>query len=272
MRTTRALIVAFIGALLVSCGGKVELLKDIAEAEANEAIAVLLDAGIASSKIPGKGGVVSLEVEQAQVARAIDILNAEGLPRERFAKMGDVFRKEGLISSPLEERARYIWALSQELSATLAQIDGVIKARVHVVLPEKSAGGDPALPSSAAVFLKHKQGVVLDDSVPQIKRLVSNSIPGLSAEKVTVVMLPSSTRTQTMTESRNGVASIVPANLALGDKDKKVGAPRLGEQVWLYVSAAVIAFLFILAAAAVGIWKKWGVSKAVSIKPVAEKS
>ncbi len=178
-------------AALFGCGGKVELLRDISETEANEAMAVLVTAGISASKMPGKEGLVSLDVEQSQVARAISILGAEGLPRERFARMGDVFKKEGLISSPLEERARYIWALSQELSATLSQIDGVIKARVHVVLPEKTGGGEPMMPSSAAVFIKHKQESNLDDSIPQIKRLVSNSIPGLSAEKVTVVTLPS---------------------------------------------------------------------------------
>lgn len=193
LRQLRILLASGLFALLLAaCGSRVELLKDVSEAEANEALAVLLQAGISAGKLPGKEGVVSLDVEQSQVARAITILNSEGLPHERYAKMGDVFRKEGLISSPLEERARYLWALSQELSATVSQIDGVIKARVHVVLPERSSGGDPAMPSSAAVFIKHKAGYNLDDAIPQVKRLVSNSIPGLSADKVTVVMLAAS--------------------------------------------------------------------------------
>lgn len=261
MFNSRAVVFLAMAVFLASCGGKVELLKDIAEAEANEAIAVLLAAGIASSKIPGKEGVVSLEVEQMQVARAIDILNAEGLPRERFAKMGDVFRKEGLISSPLEERARYIWALSQELSATLAQIDGVIKARVHVVLPERSTGGDPAMPSSAAVFLKHKQGVMLDDSVPQIKRLVSNSIPGLSAEKVTVVMLPASGKSlggrDATSERKSGIPLEGVAEEAKSSLESQLerGTPSV------FVSA-VIAVFCLLAGIAFFIWKKWGVPKA----------
>jgi type III secretion protein J len=133
--------------------------------------------------------MVGIKVEQSQIAKAITTLHAEGLPRERFAKMGDVFRKEGLISSPLEERARYLFALSQELSSTISQIDGVLKARVHVVLPERSTGSDPAMPSSAAVFIKHRRQVALEDVIPQIKRLVANSIPGLNADKVTVVMV-----------------------------------------------------------------------------------
>ncbi len=69
--------------VLAACGSRVELLKDVSEAEANEALAVLLQAGVSAGKLPGKEGVVSLDVEQSQVARAITILNAEGLPHER---------------------------------------------------------------------------------------------------------------------------------------------------------------------------------------------
>ena len=178
-------------ALVAACDTRVELISSVSESEANEALAALLDGGVKAGKIAGKEGVVSLDVAQSEVSKAIGILRVEGLPRERYAKMGEIFRKEGLISSPLEERARYIWALSQEISSTLSQIDGVIKARVHVVLPERSAGGDPSLPSSAAVFIKHKTGVNLEDSVAQIKRLVANSIPGLSGEKVSVILIAS---------------------------------------------------------------------------------
>ncbi len=231
--------------LLAACGGRVELLKDVSEAEANEALAVLLQAGISAGKLPGKEGVVSLDVEQSQVARAITILNSEGLPHERYAKMGDVFRKEGLISSPLEERARYLWALSQELSATVSQIDGVIKARVHVVLPERSSGGDPATPSSAAVFIKHKAGYNLDDAIPQVKRLVSNSIPGLSAEKVTVVMLPAGLR------PAEPAAGPVPSVMSTITVDGKAANPYV---VW--GSCALV--LLLLAILGLVAWKRWG--------------
>ncbi len=231
--------------LLAACGSRVELLKDVSEAEANEALAVLLQAGISAGKLPGKEGVVSLDVDQSQVARAITILNAEGLPHERYAKMGDVFRKEGLISSPLEERARYLWALSQELSATVSQIDGVIKARVHVVLPERSSGGEPAMPSSAAVFIKHKAGYNLDDAIPQVKRLVSNSIPGLSADKVTVVMLAANPKPP------EPAGSPVPAVLGTMTSDDKSTNPNL---VW----GACALILLVLTLLGFYAWKRWG--------------
>ena len=264
----------FISALvlaLAACGSRVELLKDISEAEANVALAALLQAGISAGKLPGKEGMVSLDVAQSEVAQAITILNAEGLPHERYAKMGDVFRKEGLISSPLEERARYLWALSQELSATVSQIDGVIKARVHVVLPEKSSGGDPALPSSAAVFIKYKPGYNLDDAVPQVKRLVSNSIPGLSADKVTVVMLAASGKpVAPTTASTTSATPLKATNSALtlmtfGDDG------RDGVQPWL-IWALCGLLLVLLMGLAFLIWRRWGSAIGFGKKAVANQT
>jgi type III secretion protein J len=184
-------VVALLAILLAACSRHVELMASIAEPEANEVIAALQNAGIAADKTPGKEGMVGISIEAAQVGRAMDLLRSKGLPRERHAGMGQVFKKEGLISSPLEERARYIYALSQELDATLSQIDGVVVARVHVVLPERGAIGDPVLPSSAAVFIKYQDGYNLDALQPQIRRLVNNSIPGLAPEKISIVLFSS---------------------------------------------------------------------------------
>lgn len=229
--------------ILCACGSRVELLQGVSESEANEALAALLDGGIKAGKLPGKEGLVGLDVESSEVARAIAILRAEGLPKERYAKMGEVFRKEGLISSPLEERARYLWALSQELSATVSQIDGVIKARVHVVLPERSSGGDAAVPSSAAVFIKYKTGINLDDAVPQVKRLVANSIPGLSADKVTVILLPAGVKT-----TEEAASSVV---LPVEHSSKEVLQP-----LWIWTACGL--FIAFLAGFSFMVWRKWG--------------
>jgi len=250
-----------IALILFACGAKVELLHDISEVEANEVMAALLEAGLSAEKYPGKDGLVSLSIEQSQFSRAISLLNAEGLPHEKYVKMGDVFRKEGMISSPLEERARYLWALSQELSATVSQIDGVIKARVHVVLPERGNGADPSLPSSAAVFIKHKPGFTYDDVIPQVKRLISNSIPGLSQEKVTVVMLPSvvqsdlthqAPHTDTVKSQKSSVTAINPADKSLSDN---------------FIWAACASLLALLSAVAFLVWKKWSKSLKATVSP-----
>jgi type III secretion protein J len=195
---------------LAGCGGSVELLSNMNEREANEVVGALSESDIQVRKLPGKDGAVNLTVDQSQVARAIAVLSAEGMPRERRATMGDVFRKEGLISSPLEERARYLWALSQELSETISQIDGVLRSRVHVVLPERSTGGEAALPSSAGVFVKHRRNVNLEESVPQIKRLVASAIPGLSVDKVSVVLVPAAAPTHPQAAAKAAATATSP--------------------------------------------------------------
>ncbi|MEJ1965635.1 MAG: type III secretion inner membrane ring lipoprotein SctJ [Gammaproteobacteria bacterium] len=177
--------------VLAACSARVELLSEVSEAQANDVIAELAGRGITALKVPGKGGVVSVEVPEERIANAIEIIRAAGLPREPFTRMGDVFKKDGLISSPTEERARMLFALSQELSATISKIDGVIFAQVHVVLPEHAGFGERGSPSSAAVFIKYEDTVSLDETVPSIRRLVANSIPGLTYDKVSVELVPS---------------------------------------------------------------------------------
>ncbi|MGV3654228.1 MAG: type III secretion system inner membrane ring lipoprotein SctJ [Noviherbaspirillum sp.] len=250
--------------LLSACGGKVELLTGVPETEANEVLGTLLNAGVKAEKLPGKEGMVGLAVEERQAARAIAILRNEGLPRDHYATIGEVFRKEGLISSPLEERARYLWALSQELSATIADIDGVVKARVHVVLPERSSGGDPALPSSSAVFIKYKRGYNLDDAIPQIKRLVTNSIPGLTSDKVSVVLVSAMPRPVAVTGHD---AAPAPAAGWLGATGN--GAAPGGSRL-------VLGLLGLLAIALAGLaylgWRIWGAPRAAAAMPVPEKA
>ena len=175
--------------LAAGCARKVELMAAMPEPEANEVMAALQNAAIEAEKVAGKEGMVGVTIAADQVGRAVDLLRDKGLPRERFAGMGQVFKKEGLISSPLEERARYLYALSQELGATLSQIDGVIVARVHVVLPERSSTGEAAAPASAAVFIKHQDGYNIDTVQPMIRRLVTNSIPGLTPDKVSIITI-----------------------------------------------------------------------------------
>lgn len=187
-RTLRLALAAVVLSALAACGSNVTLYSSASEGEANELLSVLLDAGIHAEKISGKEGV-AVSVDGSQVARALDILRSRGLPRERFDGMGQIFRKEGLVSSPLEERARYIYALSQELTNTLSQMDGVLAARVHVVLPERGEIGEAATPSTAAVFIKHRVGYSFDALKPQIRQLVTHSIPGLTEDRVSIVLV-----------------------------------------------------------------------------------
>jgi type III secretion protein J len=187
-------LIVFLTLMLNGCGESVELHRQLSEQEANEVIAELADKHIRAQKIPAKDGVV-VRVKGADISRAVRTLEAVGLPRAARTTMGDTFRKEGVISTPLEERARYIYALSQELEATLSNIDGVIVARVHVVLPERVAPGEPVQPASASVFIKHDPRLDPDNIRARVRRMVASSIPGMTtavdnSQKLTVVFVP----------------------------------------------------------------------------------
>lgn len=180
--------------LLIGCSDRVELHRQLSEQEANEVIAELADKHIRAQKVPTKDGV-TVVVNAADIGRAVRTLEAVGLPRLTRATLGETFRKEGVISTPLEERARYIYALSQELESTLSNIDGVIVARVHVVLPERIAPGEPVQPASASVFIKHDPRLDPDNIRARVRRMVSSSIPGMTTavdnpQKLTVVFVP----------------------------------------------------------------------------------
>ncbi|MFY0478477.1 type III secretion system inner membrane ring lipoprotein SctJ [Achromobacter marplatensis] len=242
-RRLRAGIALVSLALLAACGSRVDLLAAVPESEANEVLSVLLDAGINAQKAVGKAGV-SVSVDSDQVERALTVLRAKGLPRERFDGMGQIFRKEGLVSSPLEERARYIYALSQELANTLSQMDGVITARVHVVLPERGGVGEVATPSTAAVFIKNQPGYSLDALLPQIRRLVIHAIPGLTDDRVSVTLVNAQPGAP-----RGGEAAQAPSRI-LGIAVEPGSAGRL---------SALLAFamLMVLVMAILGAWLGW---------------
>lgn len=179
---------------LTGCSDSVELHSQLTEQEANEVIAELADKHIRGKKSITKSGVAVI-VNAEDIARAVRTLEAAGLPRTARDTLGKTFRKEGVISTPLEERARYIYALSQELEATLSNIDGVIVARVHVVLPERVAPGEPVQPASASVFIKHDSRLDPDDIRARVRRMVASSIPGMTTaldnpQKLTVIFVP----------------------------------------------------------------------------------
>ena len=79
-------------------------------------------------------------------------------------------------------------ALAQDLAKTISMIDGVVDARVHVVLPENDPFARTSLPSSAAVAIRSRWDTDLTDLVPSVKGLVKNAIEGLAYDKIQVTI------------------------------------------------------------------------------------
>ena len=171
---------------LALAGCKTGLYSGLNETEANEIVAALSAGNIDARKERPDGTDWQVQVDEGSIGPALALLGAQGLPHERFASMGDMFQKQGLVSTPSEERMRYIYAVSQELSQTLRSIDGVVSARVHVVIPATDPMSDKIRPSSAAVFIKHRPDVDLRLLAPAVKDLVAHSIEGLTPDQVSL--------------------------------------------------------------------------------------
>ncbi|EHH07845.1 Type III secretion bridge between inner and outermembrane lipoprotein (YscJ,HrcJ,EscJ, PscJ) [Mesorhizobium amorphae CCNWGS0123] len=176
--------------LLALSGCKADLYTKLQEREANDMLALLLNSGVDAVRVAVKDGTSTIQVEEKQLAFSINLLNAKGLPHQSFKNLGEIFKGSGLIASPTEERARYVYALNEELSRTISDIDGVISVRVHVVLPHNDLLREGATPSSASAFIRHDAKANLSILLPQIKMLIANSIEGLSYDKVEVVFVP----------------------------------------------------------------------------------
>ena len=190
MKTSYLTNCALLVMLLAAGGCKQQLYTSLSERDANEMIAVLAARNLQAEKVTNDKGDFRIELKQSDFSAAVEALRDNGLPRAKFSSIGEVFKKEGLVTTANSERLRFMFAMSEELSKTISLIDGVVEARVHPVLP----GGDPLTdkltPASASVFIKHTPDANLTMLAPAIKDMVSASIEGLSYDKVALTFVP----------------------------------------------------------------------------------
>lgn len=169
---------------------KVELYTGLKEKEANEMMSQVLAHNMSASKEIAKDKSVTLYIEEAQFAGAVELLKQLGLPRRRFASIGEMFAHEGLVSSPVQEWARLNYALTQELSNTISNIPGVISAEVHLANPRKAAAFEKLAKPSASVLVLIAKDAITAELIPQIKQLVAFSVENIEYDRVSVIVSP----------------------------------------------------------------------------------
>lgn len=173
------------------------ILHGVDERSANEATSALERAGIGAEKVPDEGGGpagvgYTVRVAHGDSSRAVDLLRALGLPHERRRGFSETYGQPSLIPTPSEERARYLDALAGEIERTLESAEGVVSARVHLVLEESdplNPEAKPRTPARAAVMLRARPGRAPLSEV-EVQKLVAGSVAGLEPGSVAVVTVP----------------------------------------------------------------------------------
>jgi type III secretion protein J len=189
--TRTALLTATV--LLLSGCGEEELLHGLDEAQANEVLVALDEAGIAADKAREEGadGGWTVRVASAEAPRAHQILAERELPRARPAGFAEVFGKGSMVPTPTEEHAMYLHALAGELARSVEAIDGVVEARVHLGLGQPDPLRPGARPEArAAVLVRCRPAAcaTVRGLERGIQSLVAGATEGLSPDLVSVVV------------------------------------------------------------------------------------
>lgn len=197
----RLLVVLFFSIVgLAGCSNYEHVLSSLDEQEANEIVALLRANNIHASKVAIGKQVFAVEVPSHSFVPAVQISYLWGYPKQPYTSLKSLFSSSGIVPTPMEERVRIITGITEELESTLDHIEGVTYVRVHLGLKkivQRSAlqalsDSEQNLPnqpvSKAAVYIKYDSSrVLLDTLLPRIRRLVSDSVPQLEPDNVTVL-------------------------------------------------------------------------------------
>ena len=160
------------------------LYSNLQTEDAGEIVAALKDL-----KVPYRlaHGGSAVEVPKEQVHELRLQLAGDGLPHGGSVGF-EIFDKSQMGLSEFTEKLNYQRALQGELARTIAELEPVEYARVHVVLPQDRLYTSEQQPVTTSVVLSLRSGAqVSSQQIRSIVHLVSSSVEGLKPENVTVV-------------------------------------------------------------------------------------
>jgi len=160
------------------------LYASLPEAEKARVIDALKNAGVDVTLDPTTGDVI-VPVRDYHSSRMT--LAAQGLPAsipDGYEALADI----PMGSSRSVEQVRLKQTQEIELARSISEIEGLVTARVHLAIPEKSVFARASTPPTASVFIQMENGRSLSrQQVDAVVHLVSSSVPFMAKNDVTVV-------------------------------------------------------------------------------------
>lgn len=129
----------------------------------------------------------ALAVQRGETAQARIALAGAGVPGNSGKDGYSILDDQKMGTSNFQQNVNYQRALEGEIGKTIEEVDGVSSAQVQLVLPDREAQlfAENVNPATAAVLLSGAS--MLDEGqVRGIAQLVTNSVPGLKTDKVTI--------------------------------------------------------------------------------------
>jgi len=159
------------------------LYNNLSASDASSIVSKLDSAGV-SYKLANGGAEIEVPADKVDSTRLT--MSAAGLPGS--ANSGySLLDKEGVTTSQFKQQVDYQRAVEGELEKTIMAMDGVTNASVHLAIPQQDVFNDDSTKPTASVMVTTAQGGTLDDSqVQTISNLVSSSVPGLTADNVSI--------------------------------------------------------------------------------------
>ena len=126
-----------------------------------------------------------IAVNSGQTASARVALAEGGLPQSGQPGF-ELFDKQKLGASNLQQQVTYQRAVEGELDQTIGQVQGVTSAQVNLVLPQEQLFSDANSTAKASVLLDTGGSALDPNAVRGIAQLVSGGVQGLSLQNVSI--------------------------------------------------------------------------------------
>lgn len=184
----------FFFAVILLSGCSNVLITNVDENEANRLIVALAENNIWAKKIlveTDQGPSWNVTVKRKEFLKALQVLKENNMPAEKIKGVVEIFGKKDFLPTQTAEKALEEYSQNAELSKTLEQIQGVVRARVHIARMRDELTGLEK-PVSASVLINY---IASDSgnqpfSIEDIKKVIAGGVPNLLEDNVNVVALP----------------------------------------------------------------------------------
>ena len=168
-------------------------------------------------------------VPKDKVTRLRMKLAEGGLPKGGGVGYEIFDKSDALGTTSFVQNINHLRALEGELSRTIASIDRIQAARVHLVLPERPLFSREAPEPSASIVVRVR-GALEPQQIRAIRHLVASSVSGLKPQRVSIV-------DETGQLLADGASS--DADQQVGDERRAAFEKRMRKQVEDIVSSVV---------------------------------